>query len=225
MAQDDVDKSGGRSRRGRATREKILSAAEDLVARHGPDGFQLQQVTDALGITPPALYNHFKDREDLVAQIAENGGRMLAEIMRRGPDEDVLTSLRRNARRYVAFLIEHPAHARIILSDLARRGTTGWRGLAASNIAIRERMSAAFEAAQERGEIRPVPLEAYLQALYIGSAAAAVWTDYEDLEDHREGRDSPPLTSISAADLERLQDQAEDLVVRLLSPELGEISE
>ena len=195
------------------------------MARHGPDGFQLQHVTDALGITPPAIYNHFKDREDLVAQIAEDGGSMLAEIMRRDSDENILASLRRNARRYVTFLVEHPAHARIILWDLARRGTTGWRGLAASNIAIRERMRAAFEVAQEKGEIRPVPLEAYLQALYIGSAAAAVWTDYEDPDGDPVAEASRPLTPISAADLERLQDQAEDLVVRLLSPDLGELSE
>ena len=156
-----------RTRRGKVTREKIIAVAEELIARHGPDGFQLQQATEILGITPPAIYNHFKDREDLVAHIADKGGRELEERMRRQSGEDILTSLRRNARDYVAFLAEHPAHARIILWEMARRGTTGWRGLAESNLAIRDRMRAAFENAEARGEIRPVPMELYLSLIHI----------------------------------------------------------
>ncbi|MCP4907850.1 MAG: TetR/AcrR family transcriptional regulator [bacterium] len=65
-----------RSRRGEETRERIIEAAKSLIARHGPDGFQLQNVTAIPRITPPAIYNHFKDRDDLVTQIAEKGGHM-----------------------------------------------------------------------------------------------------------------------------------------------------
>ena len=146
-----TDAAPKKARRGKVTRDKIIEVAESLIARHGPDGFQLQNVTELLGITPPAIYNHFKDREDLVAQVAEKGGRMLDERMRRRSGERILSSLRRNAREYVAFLAENPAHARIILWDMARQGTSGWRGLATSNIQIRTRMNAAFEFAIERG--------------------------------------------------------------------------
>lgn len=205
-----------KTRRGEATRDRIISTAEALIARHGPDGFQLQHVTEALGITPPAIYNHFKDREDLVAHIAEKGGRMLADRMRRQTGEDILTSLRRNAREYVAFLMENPAHARIILWEIARRGTLGWRGLATSNIEVRDRMRAAFEVATARGEIRPVPVETYLQFLYIGYAAAAVWADYPE---DAPGVEPAALPQHDPEEIRRLQDQAEDLVVQLLTPD------
>jgi AcrR family transcriptional regulator len=219
----EMKSTAKKSRRGQVTRDKIIEVAKTLIALHGPDGFQLQTVTEILGITPPAIYNHFKHREDLVAHIAEAGGRQLAEHMRRQPGEDVLTSLRRNARRYVEFLAENPAHARIILWDMARRGTAGWRGLAATNIEVREHMREALRAAAAEGVIRPIRVEAYLQVLYIGSAAAVVWTDYHDSDAEQDAEgfvESLPFPKRSDAEVEQLKDEAEDLVVRLLSPHL-----
>ena len=210
-------------RRGKVTRDKIIEVAENLIAQQGPDGFQLQNVTEQLGITPPAIYNHFKDREDLVAHIAEKGGKMLAAVMRRNSGDDILTSLRRNARRYVDFLVDNPAHARIILWDLARRGTSGWRGLAASNMEMRERMRSAFEAAAERGEIRPISIETYLQYLYIGTAAGAIWTDHDYPGPGNDGQPPAPLRKPTPDEVDFLKNQAEDLAVRLLSPDLGEV--
>lgn len=212
-----------KSRRGKVTRDKIIEVAEGLIAQRGPDGFQLQQVTELLGITPPAIYNHFKDREDLVAHIAEKGGRMLAQVMRRQEGDDILTSLRRNARRYVGFLADNPAHARVILWDLARRGTSGWRGLASSNIELRERMRAAFEAAAERGEIRPVSIESYLQFLYIGAAAGTIWTDHDYPGPDDEDQPPAPLRKLTPEEVLLLQDQSEELVIRLLAPQLSNV--
>ncbi len=224
MSTTEADSSNAtkKSRRGQMTRDKIIEVAETLIARHGPDGFQLQNVTEILGITPPAIYNHFKDREDLVAQIAEKGGRMLADRMRRQSGEDVLTSLRRNARSYVEFLADNPAHARIILWDMAGRGTSGWRGLAISNVETRDRMREAFEIAGEQGVIRPIRIEAYLQFLYIGSAAAVVWTDYDDPQgdsDKNAPVETRPGLHRTASAIEQLKDEAEDLVKRLLTPD------
>jgi AcrR family transcriptional regulator len=213
-----TDETRKKSRRGKVTRDRIIETAEILIARNGPDGFQLQNVTELLGITPPAIYNHFKDREDLVSQIAEKGARLLAETMRRDSGEDIVTSLRRNARRYVAFLAENPAHARIILWDMARRGTTGWHGLARSNLETRDRMRSAFDIASEQGTIRKIRMESYLAFLYIGSAAVTVWSDYEEEHD---GEASPPaqMPQMTADEINQLQDEAEDLVVWMLSPE------
>lgn len=213
------------SKRGRATRERIIEIAEELIARHGPDGFQLQNVTERLGITPPAMYNHFRDRDDLVAHIAEKGSRELATRMRREEGVDTLESLRRNARRYVAFLVEHPAHARIILWDMARRGTTGWDGLVRTNIETSKRLASAFAIAAEKGEIRPVRVEAYLQFLFIGAAAGSVWTEYptppaENGASTTAADAEPPLPEHTPEEIEQLQNEAEDLVVRLLSPHL-----
>lgn len=171
--------------------------------------------------------------EDLVAQVAEKGGRTLNDRMRRKPGEDVLTSLRRNARDFVAFLVENPAHARIILWDMARQGTSGSRGRATSNLQIRDRMRTAFEAASASGEIQPVRVETYLQFIYIGTAAAVTWTHYplegeSKFLSQEETTGKPnrsknltasiaPPSEFSATDVERLQDEVENLVIHLLS--------
>lgn len=209
-----TDQTGKKSRRGKVTRERIIRVTENLIAQHGPDGFQLQDVTEALGITPPAIYNHFKDRDHLVAEIADRGGARLADQMRAEADEDVLGSLRRNARGFVDFLVENPAHARIILWDMARRGTTRSRGLEAANSEIRERMRAAFDEAAAAGQIRKIRLESYLQHMYIGTAAAVAWADYH-IEESETG---DPVFTLDPVMVEQLKDEAENLVVRLLAP-------
>jgi len=205
------------SRRRSGTREKIIEIAESLIARHGPDDFQLQNITDLLGLTPPAIYNHFKDRDELVAHVAEKGGRILAERMRTPAGEDVLTSLRRNARIYVRFLAENPAYPRLILWELSRHGTVAWPGLAASAITIRERMRVDFEKGAKEGVIRKVRVEFDLQYFYIGAAAASVWTDYDDPLSDLEN--FPGSIEKSPEEVERLMDEAEEFVVRMFSPE------
>jgi AcrR family transcriptional regulator len=51
------------------TRERILAAAERLFARRGFSGTSIRDITDAVGIKPPALYNHFPNKEDLYAEV------------------------------------------------------------------------------------------------------------------------------------------------------------
>jgi hypothetical protein len=109
---------------------------------------------------------------------------------------------------------------------MARQRTTGWRGLATSNIQIRDRMRTAFEAASASGEIRQIAVETYLQFVYIGTAAATTWTDYRSEEEENTPNSDGaapstfvPLPSPSAEEIERLQDEVESSVVLLLSPQ------
>ena len=72
-------------------KDRILEVAEELVAEHGPYGFRLQDVADRLNVKPPALYNHFTSRDDLIARLAEKGfpgfpGRVFQRTRRRSDD-------------------------------------------------------------------------------------------------------------------------------------------
>jgi len=216
--QTDSGREKGRKRRtGRQTRERIIEVAENLIAQYGPDGFQLQNVTEILGITPPAIYNHFKDRDDLVAHIAEKGSRELTEGLQRHPGEDLITNLAENAKGYIQYLVEHPAHARIILWEMARRGVVDWQGLQANNVEVREKLRTVFEKAAKKGIIRPIKVEYYLQLIYIGGAAAAVYTDYAS--DAAVDGVAPPIREVPAEEVGRLKNEIERLVIRMLAPE------
>jgi AcrR family transcriptional regulator len=49
-----------------STREKILAAARKAFERHGLEGLSLRDVAAKVGITPMAIYRHFKNKEALV---------------------------------------------------------------------------------------------------------------------------------------------------------------
>lgn len=67
--------------RDRPTRDRILASAEKLFARRGFAGTSIRDITDAVGIKPPALYNHFPNKEDLYAEVLAASLRPLIELI------------------------------------------------------------------------------------------------------------------------------------------------
>ena len=53
------------------TAERILDAAEDLFAENGYSATSLGDVADRVGIRPPSLYNHFRNKEALYEAVLE----------------------------------------------------------------------------------------------------------------------------------------------------------
>ena len=52
--------------RNQPQRELILDATMEILESDGPINFRLQTLADKLGITIPALYRHFRDRNDII---------------------------------------------------------------------------------------------------------------------------------------------------------------
>ena len=52
-----------------STKERILSAAEVLFARHGFDGASLRQLTAAAGVNLAAVNYHFGSKDRLVEEV------------------------------------------------------------------------------------------------------------------------------------------------------------
>ena len=87
-------KAAGSPRRGRpprATPEQIVDAAVTLVLTEPDEPLTMARVASAVGLTPMALYRHFKDRDELMDEVV---GRILLErnaaIPREGPWQDQL---------------------------------------------------------------------------------------------------------------------------------------
>jgi TetR/AcrR family transcriptional regulator len=73
--------------RGRASsytsqRETILAQAAVLFARHGYSGTSMNQVAAACGISKPALYHYVRDKQQLVATIAQEHVARLEAVVR-----------------------------------------------------------------------------------------------------------------------------------------------
>lgn len=54
-------------------RKKILCVAGHLIAEHGPKAISMNQIAEKLKITKPVLYYYFKNKEDLVREVFNEG--------------------------------------------------------------------------------------------------------------------------------------------------------
>lgn len=59
------------------TRHAASLAALKMIDRHGLDGLNLQGVARELHVSAPSLYHHFKDKEEILTEVAR---RMMEEI-------------------------------------------------------------------------------------------------------------------------------------------------
>jgi AcrR family transcriptional regulator len=67
--------------RGADTKRRIITGALRLFAERGVDGTSIRDIADAASITEPAIYRHFKSKDDLVWQIFWAGYAGLGETL------------------------------------------------------------------------------------------------------------------------------------------------
>lgn len=94
-------------------REALIQAALDLIADKGTGGFTFAEAARAAGVSPAAPYRHFRDRDALMAGIAQQGFERFAEQLEAAWQDgapDPVTALNRLGRAYLAFAREEPAY-------------------------------------------------------------------------------------------------------------------
>src|SRR3954462_7665731 len=74
--------------RGTLTRQRIIEGALRLFAEKGVDATSIRDIAASAAITEPAIYRHYRSKEDLVWEIFWSGysslGEMLASIEVKG---------------------------------------------------------------------------------------------------------------------------------------------
>jgi AcrR family transcriptional regulator len=87
-------------------RETLIRAALDLIAEKGPAGFTFAEAARWAGVSPAAPYRHFRDRDELLANVALRGFEQFAAVLTRAWDDgrpDALTALDRLGKAYLEF--------------------------------------------------------------------------------------------------------------------------
>ena len=103
------------------TRRAVLDAAVELIAREGHAALSFREVARRAGVSHQAPYHHFGDREGILAAIAEEGFRGLAEALEPTEAQAALPSLEASGLAYVRWALAHPGHYRTLFRpDLAR---------------------------------------------------------------------------------------------------------
>ena len=94
-------------------REALVRAALDLIAEKGPAGFTIAEAARAAGVSPAAPYRHFRDRDELMADVARQGYERFEAMLHAGWNDgrpDALTSLANVGKAYLAFAATEPAY-------------------------------------------------------------------------------------------------------------------
>ena len=94
-------------------REALIRAALRLIAEKGPGGFTFAEAARSAGVSPAAPYRHFRDRDDLLADVARQGfarfEAMLDHAWNKGLP-DPLTAFGNIGKAYLAFARTEPAY-------------------------------------------------------------------------------------------------------------------
>lgn len=161
--------------RGRATRERIVTAAAALIHERGVAGTSLDDVRAATGTSKSQLYHYFADKAALVRAVVE---RQVAEVLQaQSPELDALDSmaaLQAWRDRVVAMNAQAACVGGCPLgrltSELAESDPAARAALGDGFRAWQARITAGLRTMQERGEI---PRGSDVEALALGLVAAA----------------------------------------------------
>lgn len=161
------------------TRQRVVEAAADLLAREGRDAVTTRAVAAAAGVQAPAIYRLFGDKDGLLEAVAERGySTFLAAKHVEASPEDPVEDLRAGWDLAVEFGLSNPALYALIYGE-PKRGT----------------QSAAFQAGMEIlvGRIRRLAVGGWLRvdeklaaALIHATARGAVLTWLSLPDDQRD---------------------------------------
>jgi AcrR family transcriptional regulator len=92
-------------------RTKISDAAQDLFLRDGIDGVSMRKVAEKVGVTAPAIYRYFRDKDELLNEIIRCGLEMLEDYLKPALEaDDPYQRLHLLIDRYLDFAIEQPKY-------------------------------------------------------------------------------------------------------------------
>jgi AcrR family transcriptional regulator len=127
MSWSKDDKSGPRGYHHGNLKEALVRAALELIAQKGPAGFTFAEAARWAGVSPAAPYRHFRDRDDLLANVALRGFEQFEMALARAWDDgrpDALTALDRMGKAYLAFARAEPAYYSAMFESGVSPGST-----------------------------------------------------------------------------------------------------
>jgi AcrR family transcriptional regulator len=126
----------------------ILKTALAMFATHGVDSVSIREIAASAGFTNPAMFRHFRGKEDLASSLFETCYRRLTSVEASGGDLPL-------AERMKLWLVEietSPEAIHFVLENMRRY----WRGLPKSlrSASLLATMRRLIEAEQHAGRVR-----------------------------------------------------------------------
>ena len=94
-------------------KEALINAALELIAKKGAAGFTFAEAARWAGVSPAAPYRHFRDRDELLADVARRGFEQFTTVLERawdGGKPDPFVAFDRLGKAYLEFARTEPAY-------------------------------------------------------------------------------------------------------------------
>lgn len=180
---------------GARLREELLDAAEQLLAEQGDErDVTIRAIVGRAGVTPPALYLHFPDKQTLIREVVVRGyddlARATAAAAEAASDGGAVAALRAGVLTYLGWAERHPGRYRALFD--ARRETQLLRADGTGTSVAFDGLVARIKACQDAGAARagdPQRIATLLWAAEHGLAMLRVarnrfpWPPAEELVD------------------------------------------
>lgn len=142
---------------GHERRAEILAAAERLFVEVGYEGATIRRIADEVGLSSTALYMHFRDKSEILAEICRGAfGRLVASTDRiEAGDAPVDITLRRMLEAYARFGLENPNAYRLIYMTRPEEARSGAEDVARElGAELYRSFVAVIEVAQDSNRLR-----------------------------------------------------------------------
>lgn len=155
-------------------KEALIDAALRLIAANGPLGFTFAEAARFAGVSPAAPYRHYRDRDDLLADVARKGFELFAAALEQAWNEgrpEPIGAFSNIGRAYLEFARTQPGYYAAMFEsgippgtqpDLQQAGAQAFEVLRRASEAVCARLP------KER---RPPPL---MMALHIWSLSHGI---------------------------------------------------
>jgi AcrR family transcriptional regulator len=190
----------GQSKRGSATREKLLVAARELFATRGYHATTTALLADRTGIAEGTIYRHFDGKDALYSAVCRGVWERFESLALdpASASEPVRARLAATARRFIAEAASNPStmklHDRPVevtaLDEFARRARDR----------LREALTQLIAAGKQEGAIRPGTAE-----LWASLWSAVIWSVCERVVNGEWTADHPNTTIAIDAAWEMIQ--------------------
>jgi len=185
----------------------IREKAIEMIVKEGLDGFSMQKLAKAAGVSPATLYIYYKDRDDLVTQIATDISIRMMDISLRGlhPKMSFAEGMALQWKNRMSFYMQFPIDVEFIEQI---RYTPNYNSI---KKAIRQNfgdvLGKFMHNAINRGELNPLPFEVYWCIAFAPL--------YQLLKFNAQG-ESPATDNFRITD--EIVDQTLQLVLKALKP-------
>lgn len=142
---------------GQDRKAEILQAALDLAFEAGPDRLTTGMIADRLGLTQPAIYKHFRNKEDIWQGVADSLCDLIAANIARSRDTSITPErrLRRLVLGHLRLVRDNPALPQImVMRDPTEAQGASLAQIRASMSKFRDNLIEAIRQAQSAGHFR-----------------------------------------------------------------------